>query len=117
MADSAEKKKDASAAVLQMAFNDQSIPRFYGNGFSLGLGNADITLVYQLDGKPIAITHLSFTLAKTLVEKLGGLVKTLEEAVKQDLVTTDKIDVAMRAAVPSKDGAEEATSEQAETKH
>jgi len=72
-----------------------SAPVIYCNGFALGMSNADAFLVLQLFGKPVGIVTLSYTLTKTLAEKLAGLVEDWERKTGQRLQTTDSIDKAL----------------------
>ncbi len=74
------------------ALVESSIPKIYANGFSLGLTNADAQLVLILFGRPIAVLSFSYTLAKTLSEKLSILVKEWENRTGSTLQTTDMID-------------------------
>lgn len=88
-------KATANASdVVQTALSDQTVQRVYANGFALGLTNADITVVLQQNAQPIAVLNLSFTLAKTLAQRLGRVVSEFEEKLSTTLVTTDKIDEA-----------------------
>jgi len=70
--------------------------RIYANGFTLGMTNADVFVVLQQFGRPIAVLSLSYTLAKTLSHKLSELVSDWEGKTKKELQTTDKIDEAFR---------------------
>jgi hypothetical protein len=103
----AEKGKDLgvnpeSIDILKIATSDSSIPKIYANGFAVGLTNADVAIVLQLSGQPVAILNISFTLAKTLAQKVGGVVSALEEAINQNLVTTDEMSKALKKRVVSK---------------
>lgn len=81
------------------ALIDPSVPKIYTNGFSLGLTNADAQLVLMLFGRPIAVLSFSYTLAKTMSEKLSQLVKTWEDKTRHQLETTDTIDKAFSSEV------------------
>lgn len=76
---------------------DPAVPKIYINGFGLGLSNADVHLVLQFASQPVAIVNLSFTLAKTLAQRLGRVVSEFESTMNTELVTTDKIDEAFKA--------------------
>lgn len=73
---------------------DQTI---YANGFTLGHSNADAVLRLLLNGKPTVDVNMSFTLAKTLAELLGQLVRNLEKQANMDIKTTRQIDEAVLA--------------------
>lgn len=72
-------------------------------GFGLGLSNADVHLVLQFASQPVAIVNLSFTLAKTLAQRLGRVVSEFESTMNTELVTTDKIDEAFKAKAGGQD--------------
>lgn len=97
-------KTDPTLSILRKATEDPSLPRIYANGFSAGLGNADVVLVLQLQGKPIAVLNISYTLAKTLAQKIGGIVASFEQSIGQELVTTDKVDQKMKEKKSSEPG-------------
>jgi hypothetical protein len=81
---------------LMMAVRDPNVHRVYANGFTLGLTNADTHIVLQWFGRPIAIVNLSYTLAKTLSQRLAKMVEDWEKKTGQPLATTDKIDEAYK---------------------
>jgi hypothetical protein len=83
-----------AAAVMEKVHSDPSLERIYTNGFAVGLTNADVMLVLQLTGQPQKVVHMSFTLAKTLAQRLGRVVSEFEDALATELVTTEKIDLA-----------------------
>jgi hypothetical protein len=72
----------------------------YANGFSLGFTNADTQLVLMLSGRPIAVVNFSYTLAKSISEKLGKLVEEWEKKTGHSLQTTESIDKAFATARP-----------------
>lgn len=78
------------------------VPHVYANGFQIGVSNADISLVLKLDNRPTHVVHLSYTLAKTLEKKIGGVIAQFEEAVGRDMLVTDEVDKAFRALAESK---------------
>jgi hypothetical protein len=81
-------------APLVVAMRDPNVQRHYANGFSLGISNADAHIVLQWFGRPIAVVNFSYTLAKTLSEKLKILVADWEAKTGHPLETTDTIDQA-----------------------
>jgi hypothetical protein len=80
------------------ALRDPAVVRLYANGFTIGLSNADTHIVLQLFGRPVAVWNLSYTLAKTLAQKLTHLVETWEKQTGHEVVTTDKVDLAFKDA-------------------
>jgi hypothetical protein len=81
---------------LLMAVRDPNVHRIYTNGFTLGITNADAHVVLQWFGRPIAVVNLSYTLAKTLAQRLTKLVEEWELRTRQNLQTTDAIDEAFK---------------------
>jgi hypothetical protein len=67
------------------------VPSIYFNGFQLGLSNADITLLALLDNEPTLKINLSFTVAKSLLDKLQTLMSVLEENTGREIMTTDDV--------------------------
>ena len=76
---------------LWNAIEDTEIPRLYFNGFNISIGNADVTMILKLQNNPVMILSMSHNLAKTLVEKMGGVVSILEDKIDQRVLTTDQI--------------------------
>jgi hypothetical protein len=82
--------------MLEQAFTqaqqDPQVLKLYVNGFGIALSNADMSILLQLAGKPIGIMYLSYTMAKTLHERLGQVVRDFEAQSDQKLLTTDQVD-------------------------
>jgi|WetSurMetagenome_2_1015567.scaffolds.fasta_scaffold118454_1 hypothetical protein len=74
------------------------IPRIYANGFMNALGNGDTTIVLQLNGVPVAILNLSYTMSKTLAVKLGNMISMMEDKTGNSIMTTEQIDKALSEA-------------------
>jgi hypothetical protein len=70
---------------------DADIPKLYANTFAIVMGTADVTIVLEQNGRPIALLNLSFTSSKTLASKLGGVISKLEENSGREIMTTDDI--------------------------
>ncbi len=73
------------------ALNDPEVPKIYANGFSNGLGVGDVTIVFQLGLKPVAMVNVSFTVAKTLAQKINSMILNLENDTGNTIMTTDEI--------------------------
>ena len=98
MADAPDDAKAAEADALKVALQREDVPKIYANGFSVGLSNADVIVILQRFGQnPVAVVNLSYTLAKTLAQRLGRLVSEFERVNgEQDILTTDRIDEAFK---------------------
>lgn len=77
------------------AANRAEIPHLYFSGFMCSLSNADVILVGERAGVPVATVNLSFTIAKTLAASLANVVSTLEEKMGREIMTTHDIDKRM----------------------
>jgi hypothetical protein len=88
-------KKGTSQEILQTAINDPAIPKIYANGFISGVGNADSTLIFQLNGNPVMVLNLSYTTAKTLALKIGQMIKDIESGSGNTIMVTDEIIAAL----------------------
>lgn len=63
----------------------------YFNGFSIWMGNADISLTLQLSGRDILSLNTSYTVAKTLHQKLAEMVGILERQSGHPIMSTDDV--------------------------
>ena len=86
-----------NVARIDAAMSDQSIPRIYFNGFSCSLTAGDVTVALECNRKPVCIANMSYTMAKTLSQKLAGIVATLENITENTIMTTDDIVVKIKA--------------------
>ena len=59
----------------------------YVNGFDIGLGNCDVSVILQNNGKPLFLMNLSYTFAKTLAQELSHIVEHLEKASGRPIMT------------------------------
>ena len=66
-----------------------TVSQIYINGFQIGLSNADAALIGLLDNQPVVKLNMSYTIAKTLVVKLGQMMSTFEKAVGREIMITD----------------------------
>lgn len=80
---------------IDAALLSEEIPSFYCNGFANTLSTGDITTVLEMNGKPVAILNMSYTIAKTLSQKLGVLIAKLESATGREMLTNDEIAAAL----------------------
>ncbi|TXI71086.1 MAG: hypothetical protein E6Q41_00680 [Cyclobacteriaceae bacterium] len=81
--------------LIQKAVESNEIPKIYFNVFGNGLGNSDIVIVLQSNGKPVAVLNTSFTIAKTLVQKLNDVIGIIEKNSGNTIMTTMDIDKAL----------------------
>ncbi len=88
MAETAESPKPQPTSVPEEVKQLRSI---YVNGFGIAIGNADVAVILQNNGKNVLLLNLSYTVAKSLGEKLSGVVGMLEEASGRKVMTSDEI--------------------------
>jgi hypothetical protein len=74
------------------------VPVHYFNGFTIGFGNSDFTLTLKLDSRDIFHFKASYTVMKTLSEKLDTSFKQFEKLVGQSMLTTEKVGSAIEKA-------------------
>jgi hypothetical protein len=77
--------------LIESSVGSNDLPKMYCNGFTVAIGNADILLVLQNNQQPVAVLNMSFTIAKTLVQKLNGLVGMIETKSGNTIMTTDDL--------------------------
>ena len=75
----------------KIAMLSEDIPKLYINGFITFFSQADMGLVLEQNDKPTAIINMSYTLAKTLVEKLGNTIRDFEDKTGNIIMTTEYI--------------------------
>lgn len=89
-----EQKQNKMPVIdLKKIINAEEIPKIYVNGFATFRGNSDIGIAFQCNGKTNLVINMSFTLAKTLAEKLGEMIDDFEEITETKIMTTDVVDV------------------------
>ena len=63
--------------------------KIYFNGFVNALGAGDILIVLERNTQPVAVLNTSYTVAKTLAQKLNAIIQTLETATDVSIMTTE----------------------------
>ena len=81
---------------IEKALSDGELQNIYFNGFALNLATGDIALVLERNGQPVAVLNTSYTVAKTLAQKLNGLVSILESKTGNTIMSTDDIKESLR---------------------
>jgi|SRR5208282_6831826 len=76
---------------VKKALLSGELPVLYANGFIIFLGQADIGLILQTNGRETHVLNISYTTAKTLVEQLGNTIRNFEEKTGQSIMTTSFI--------------------------
>lgn len=76
---------------LHEALANKEVGRIYANGISVFTSTADMGIALQLDGTPICIVHLSYTLAKSLSQHLAKAVADLEQKSGNTIMDSETI--------------------------
>ena len=82
---------EESRQQMQDAVQNPEINKVYFNGFSCAIGLGDVLISLTLNGQPVTVLNASYTVAKTLVQKLGGVINHLEEESETSIMTTDQV--------------------------
>ena len=85
--------QEAARKKFDKAMNDPDVPQFYVNNLQSGYNNTDFLLLLESNGKPSAIVNLSYTLAKTLVETIGGNIAELEAKLGHPIHSMGEMDL------------------------
>ncbi len=83
-----EKPRKIRADHLEQSIQAEA-PHIYFNGFSATLGAGDVILVLLRQGRQVGVLNMSYTMAKTLAEKMNTLVDILESKTGQQIMTSD----------------------------
>lgn len=78
------------------AINNSEIPQLYANSFVCARGFGDVFCVLEKNGNAQAILNMSYTVAKTLSLKLKALIKELETATGNIIMTTTDVEEKMK---------------------
>jgi len=93
-------KLETNISKLQ---EEPNIQKIYTNAVIVFRSNSDVGIVCYLNGKPTAMFNMSFTLAKTLAQKIGQVITDLEEKTGTAIMTTSEIDKKMYTASEKKE--------------
>ena len=78
------------ARQIQQAEDDPDVPKIYFNGFLSAMGAGDVAVALKRGETPVAVLNMSYTVAKTLAEKLRELIGSLETITDHNIMTTDE---------------------------
>ncbi len=96
-----DKKIEPIPKVLDLGkiLASEDVPKIYANSFACFQSNADVGVLFQQNGQPTAVLNLSFTLAKTLAEKLNQILVDFEDKTGNKIMTTTIIDEKIHSSV------------------
>ena len=90
---------DLSAQVAQ-AIQDDTLPEFHFNGFINVLTSGDVLIILQRNGRNIVKLTASYTVSKTLAQKLAQAIVDLEQRTGNTIMTTDDVQQASQHEEP-----------------
>ena len=85
------KKETGFESDVKQAISSTEVPKIYSNGFIVFRSNSDTGIVLQHNGQPAGVVSMSFTTAKSLMIKLGDVIREFEELVETEILTIDEI--------------------------
>ena len=69
----------------------QEVPVHYFNGFNIAFGNADFTITFKVDNRETFAFKGSYTVVKTLSQKLASSFAQFEKLVGREMLTSDEV--------------------------
>jgi hypothetical protein len=84
-------ESDTRPQAAQVAMTQHHVPHQYFNGFELNGTLSDFGLTLMIDGQPVSRLAMSFTTAKTLVQKLQGAIDLFENVTGNKLMIMDDV--------------------------
>ncbi len=91
MNENKESKQRSPNERIRDALDNKELPTIYFNGFVSSTGTGDVLIVLERHNQPVAVLSTSFTVAKTLAQKLSGLIINLENITGNTIMTTENI--------------------------
>ncbi|MFP4502928.1 MAG: hypothetical protein ACLFTT_18190 [Candidatus Hydrogenedentota bacterium] len=85
---SEEEKLEQEAIAVT---SSEDVPAVYFNGFINSLSNGDVMIILKRNNRPVAVLNASYTVAKSLAQKLSQTIAYLEDATGNPIMTTDTV--------------------------
>lgn len=77
---------------IRLALDNKEVPQIAANTFTSAYGNTDVMVLLELNGTPVVILNLPFTLAKSLGQNLSNTITTIEEGLSRVIPTVDEME-------------------------
>lgn len=90
-----KEKQQILAEMIRQALNSKDLPKFYVNGFVNFYGPSDVGVLLKANDQPVALLNMSYTVAKSLSQKLIGMIEDFERQTGREIMTTDFIEKKM----------------------
>jgi len=95
-------KAEAFQARINAAFQSD-VPKISFNSLITTLGTADVVVVLERNGQPVAVLNASYTVAKSLSVLLGNAIAQLEELSGHPIMTTMEVEQLLAARKPKEE--------------
>ena len=76
------------------------LPSFYFNSADVGISLSDVCIIVSLDGVRKSRLHMSYTMAKTLMQGLQQAITHFERVADHTIMTMDETDAAFASLQP-----------------
>lgn len=76
------------------ALTSDEIQKIYSNGFAVAHSNSDVSIILQQHATPVGVVNMSFTLAKSLAQRLSEMINDIENRTGTPVLSTFEIDAA-----------------------
>ncbi|EJP16402.1 hypothetical protein [Leptospira interrogans] len=86
-----DQNQEITPEQMQQILTSGTIPQVYFNGFATGVSTGDINLTLMLNGRPVLILNASYTVAKTLSQKLKVAIDLVETKNSFEIKTIDEL--------------------------
>jgi len=90
-----KEKQEILAEMIRDALVSKELPKFYANGFVNFYGSSDVGILLKVNDQPLALLNLSYTVAKSLSQKLISMIEDFERKTGREIMTTDFIEQKM----------------------
>ncbi len=89
--------------IADDALGDPDVAQLYFNGHICRLSNRDITITLLRNDKPQIVLNCSYTVTKSLMVQLRGVIDHLEKITKHEIMTSDEVLEGMQASLAEGD--------------
>ena|SRR5688572_26237371 len=95
-----EQEKNLQSQIME-ALQDETLPVIYFNGFVNTIGSGDVLIILKRHEKPVAVLNVSYSVAKSMATKLGGIIASFEQKIGNVIMTTDEINQKIKEGQPN----------------
>ena len=77
---------------IRLALDNKDVSQIAANTFTSAYGNSDVMVLLELNGAPVVVLNLPFTLAKSLGENLSNTIAIIEQGLGHVIPTMDEME-------------------------